>query len=145
MFEGNCAFTWPGETYSTNAGWPLMATCTPSSEVGALSPLKSAVAQDRVVEARFRPVDFDPTPRRCGGKGAEVSRADHAADGGLRQGKHVRAPWAVFSPAAPTTAVSPLTDTELPKYVVGRAIGSSQFLCLTHAPPLSANKYAAPW
>src|ERR1041385_1566773 len=53
--EGTCAFTCPLLMKSLNASFPPIVTFTPSSVVGALVPLKSAVAQVRWVAARLVP------------------------------------------------------------------------------------------
>jgi len=55
MPDGACTFTWPGLMNATKAGWPPIVTLVPSSAVGALMPLKSLPAQERVSEARLDP------------------------------------------------------------------------------------------
>jgi hypothetical protein len=41
--SGACTLICPVEIYETYAGFPLTLTLTPSSDVGAFDPLKSAV------------------------------------------------------------------------------------------------------
>ena len=53
--EGTCTFTWPGLMYSTYASCPPTVTTVPSSEVGALLPVKSPVVHARESVARLEP------------------------------------------------------------------------------------------
>ena len=48
------------------------------------------------------------------------------------------------SPGAPTTAVSPLTDTEVPNWSASAASGAVSLACWLHTPPLRTNTYADP-
>src|SRR5690606_32414631 len=71
-----------------------------------------------------------------------------SAAGGPSRGNTCTAPWSTWPPTsvshAPTSAVSPDTETELPNWSLSAAFAEASVAVSLHAPPARRNTCAAP-